>query len=294
MQSKPKILVTGANGQLGQEFRYLTIFNCEFDFIFLSRKELTIQSFDDIRNCFSIFQPQYCINCAAYTHVDKAEQENELAFQINATAVGFLSSVCQAFNTNFIHISTDYVFDGTANIPYKENSPTNPVSVYGSSKLEGEKLAFQNNANTIIIRTSWVYSSFGKNFVKTMLRLMSKKSEVAVVNDQLGSPTSASDLAEAIIKIISKSHSQIVSWQPGIYNFSNNGIISWYEFATAIKEISKATCVLNPVATAEFPTIAIRPAYSVLDKEKIISVFGIQLKDWQESLKKCLSKIEKL
>ena len=291
MEIKPKILVTGANGQLGQELRDLALLNSTFEFVFFSKEDLSIQHVEELRNCFKKIQPQFCINCAAYTNVDKAEQKKEIAFEINAIAVGLLATVCKEFSTKLIHISTDYVFDGTASIPYKEDTAPNPQSIYGDSKLEGEKLALKINTSTIIIRTSWVYSVYGKNFVKTMLRLMREKTEIAVVNDQVGSPTCATDLAELLLQIIASIHLYPEKKFSGIYNFSNNGVVSWYDFATAIKEISNSTCPLTPIATVEFPTAAIRPAYSVLDKEKIKTVFGIELKDWKKSLQTCIEKI---
>jgi dTDP-4-dehydrorhamnose reductase len=282
-----KILVTGSNGQLGKELKQLASSFPQFDFIFLSREDLPIHHFELVRNFFEVYHPAYLINCAAYTAVDKAESEKDLAFQINAEAVGVLAAVCKEYHTSFIHISTDYVFDGTAAAPYKEDSPTNPQSVYGASKLEGEKQAMQFNPDAIIIRTSWVYSQFGKNFVKTMLKLMSEREEINVVNDQVGSPTYAADLAAAIIKIITEG-----KWQPGIYNYSNEGVISWFDFATAIKEATGLTCKLHPVPASQYPTPAKRPAWSVLDKTKIQQTFGIKPRDWKESLFTCLSHLK--
>ena len=240
-----------------------------------------------VRTYFKTYQPQYLINCAAYTAVDRAEQEKDLAFQVNAEAVGVLAAICKENHTKFIHISTDYVFDGTATAPYKEDSLTNPQSVYGASKLEGEKQALQFNPAAIIIRTSWVYSEYGKNFVKTMLKLLSEKDEISVVNDQVGSPTYAADLAEAIMQIISAP-----LWQAGIYNYSNEGIISWYDFAVAIKELIGSTCRINPIPTSQYPTAAKRPAYSVLDKSKIKQAFKIELKDWKQSLASCIANLK--
>ena len=240
-----------------------------------------------VRTYFKTYQPQYLINCAAYTAVDRAEQEKDLAFQVNAEAVGVLAAICKENHTKFIHISTDYVFDGTATAPYKEDSLTNPQSVYGASKLEGEKQALQFNPAAIVIRTSWVYSEYGKNFVKTMLKLLSEKDEISVVNDQVGSPTYAADLAEAIMKIISAP-----LWQAGIYNYSNEGIISWYDFAVAIKELIGSTCRINPIPTSQYPTAAKRPAYSVLDKSKIKQAFKIELKDWKQSLASCIANLK--
>ncbi len=291
MDFKPKILVTGANGQLGMELRELSNANSSFEFIFLGKEELPIHQAEAIRNSFKKIQPQYCINCAAYTNVDKAEEEIEIAFQINATAVGLLAEICKEYSTKFIHLSTDYVFDGFANTPYLETAPTNPQSIYGSSKLEGEKQAIEFNSDSIIIRTSWVYSSYSKNFVKTMLRLMNEKKEINVVYDQIGSPTYAADLAALILKMITIIQSNSEKQFSGIYNFSNSGIISWYEFALAIKEITESDCKINSVSSAEFVTKAVRPSYSVFDKEKIQTVFEIQLKDWKVSLKSCLGKI---
>jgi len=284
MIMKPKILVTGSNGQLGKELKQLESFYPQFDFIFLSREDLPIHHFELLRNFFKGYHPQYLINCAAYTAVDKAELEKELAFQVNAEAVGVLSAVCKEYQTRFIHISTDYVFDGAATTPYKEDSPVNPQSVYGASKLEGERQALQFNPESIIIRTSWVYSEFGKNFVKTMLKLMSEREELNVVSDQVGSPTYAADLADVILRIISSG-----KWQPGIYHYSNEGVISWFDFATAIKELSGSNCVVKPIPTSQYPTPAKRPAYSVLDKSKIQLNFDIKLKDWKQSLEKCIS-----
>lgn len=291
LKDKPVILVTGANGQLGKELQELAPLYPSFKFIFLSREDLPIHHFELVRNFFEATKPDYCINCAAYTGVDKAESEKELAFQVNGEAVGVLAAVCKKFDTKFIHISTDYVFDGTATVPYTETSVTSPVNLYGASKLEGEKQALHYNSDCIIIRTSWVYSSYGKNFVKTMLRLMNERNEVKVVDDQFGSPTYAGDLAEAILNIIANCQLSSASFVPGIYHYSNDGVISWYDFAVAIKEISKSKCEVIAIPTTEYPTPAKRPHYSVFNKEKIIQTFHLIIPHWEESLKKCLSKL---
>lgn len=282
-----KILVTGANGQLGKELKVLSSSFPEFDFIFLSKEDLPIHHLEEVTKVFKQYNPHYLINCAAYTAVDKAETEKELAFRVNGEAVGVLAAVCKEYHTAFIHISTDYVFDGTASLPYKEDALTNPQSVYGASKLEGERQAIHFNPASIIIRTSWVYSAFGKNFVKTMMKLMAEKEEINVVNDQIGSPTYAADIAATIMDIISSGQ-----WKPGIYNYSNGGIISWYEFALRIKEKNGFTCRINPIPSAQFPTAAKRPAWSVLDNEKIQQTFGVKPKNWQDSLDGCLANLK--
>src|SRR6187551_1647624 len=292
MKTKSKILVTGGNGQLGKELRELSSLHTGLEFVFLSKEDLPIHQFELVRNYFKTVKPAYCINCAAYTAVDKAESEKELAFLINGEAVGVLAAVCQEHDTKFIHISTDYVFNGDAAYPYTENFPTDPINVYGASKLEGEKQAMELNPECIIIRTSWLYSSLGKNFVKTMMQLMSEKDHIKVVKDQLGSPTNAADLAETIFNIIGFCHLQIYDWNPGIYNFSNEGVISWYDFAKEIKEITNSPCNIKPISTKEYPTPAKRPAYSVLDKTKIQQTFGVKLKKWEDSLKNCIRKLQ--
>lgn len=284
---KPLIMVTGANGQLGKELRQLEKEWSQFDFLFLSREDLPIHHFELVRNFFKGSHPDFLINCAAYTAVDKAEQEKDLAYQVNAEAVGVLAAVCKEYHCRFIHVSTDYVFDGTASRPYREEDLTNPQGVYGATKLEGEKQAQQFNPDSIIIRTSWVYSSYGKNFVKTILRLLQEKPSVSVVNDQIGSPTYAADLAKAILEIISSN-----KWLSGIYNYSNDGIISWFSFATEIAALRGSTIPVYPISTAEFPTPAKRPAWSVLDKSKISDAYGIKIRPWKESLRECLALIK--
>jgi dTDP-4-dehydrorhamnose reductase len=283
-----KILVTGSNGQLGNELKELASSYPQFQFLFFDREQLSINDKAAIERTFKEHQPAYLINCAAYTAVDKAELEKELANTINGIAVGILASACKQYETKFIHISTDYVFNGKASTPLKETDAVDPANAYGASKLLGEQRAFQNNSETIIIRTSWVYSSYGKNFVKTMVRLMSEKESIGVVNDQYGSPTYAADLAEAIMQIISSR-----KWQGGIYNFSNEGIISWFDFANEIKRLINSICVIHPLATEQFPTPAKRPKYSVLDKTKIKETFPVQLKNWKESLQNCIDKLRK-
>lgn len=286
MVVKQKILVTGANGQLGKELQELARKFLVFDFVFLSREDLPIHDIESVKQAFKKYAPHYCINCAAYTAVDKAETDKENAFLINGEATGVLAAACKEYNTRFIHISTDYVFDGNAISPYKTDAATNPQSVYGESKLLGEKKAIDNNDQTVIIRTSWVYSAFGKNFVKTMLRLMSEKPEINVVSDQVGSPTYAADLAQAILTIVSSGN-----WHPGIYHFSNKGVISWYDFAVAIRELSGSHCVVNPIPSSAYPTPAKRPSYSVMDISRINEVYGIELEDWKTSLDKCLVRL---
>jgi dTDP-4-dehydrorhamnose reductase len=284
LSEKIKILITGANGQLGMEFRTLAEVNEFADFTFVAREELAIDNPTDLEDFFSRYTFQYCINCAAYTAVDKAESEKEMAIAINATAVENLARLCSQHQTRFIHFSTDYVFDGNGNHPYTEEEQSNPVNFYGQTKLSGEDAALAENKDCIIIRTSWVYSRFGKNFVKTMVRLMAEREEIAVVQDQLGSPTYAADLAEAVISII-----QSNTWLPGIYHYCNKGIISWFEFATAIKELTGSQCKVNAINTTDFPTPAKRPAYSALCTQKIENIFGLSIPAWRNSLQKCLN-----
>lgn len=283
-QKKPTILVTGANGQLGKELRQLEKSWPQYQFLFLSREDLPIHHFELVRRYFEAVHPDYLINCAAYTAVDKAESERDLAYQINAEAVGVLAAICHQQQCRLIHISTDYVFDGTATRPYREEDPCAPRSVYGASKWEGEKLAMQYDPDCILVRTSWVYSSFGKNFVKTILRLLQERPSLSVVNDQVGSPTYAADLAEALLSIVSSK-----SWKSGIYNYSNSGNISWFDFAVAIAKLQQSTVPIQGISTDQYPTAAHRPAYSVLDTSKINQTFHVPIKDWRESLAHCLS-----
>ena len=287
MADLKKILVTGSNGQLGKELQRICNTMPGYEFVFLSKSDMPVNQFEMVRHIFNTLKPAYCINCAAYTAVDKAEEEKDLAFEINGEAVGVLAAVCLEHETKFIHISTDYVFDGKGDKPYLESDETSPVNAYGASKLKGEEEAFKYNPDSLIIRTSWVYSEFGKNFVKTMLRLMADKNSISVVNDQVGSPTYAADLADVILKII-----QLQEWKPGIYHFSNEGVITWFDFANAIKEIASTNTAIHPISTAEFPTPAQRPVYSVFNKQKIQDAFGIKLKDWKASLATCIQRIE--
>lgn len=289
---KPIILVTGSNGQLGKELQVLAQNHPQFRFVFASREDLKIHHYGLVENFFIATRPQYCINCAAYTAVDKAEDEREVAMLVNGEAVGNLAAVCKKYQTKFIHISTDYVFDGENEIPYKEDDTTNPINVYGASKLLGEQLCMKEDATAIIIRTSWVYSSFGHNFVKTMMRLMWERTELSVVSDQVGSPTYAADLAQVILTIINNYQLSIINWHSGIYHYSNEGKISWYEFALAIKELTGSKSVVHPILTDEYPTPAKRPKFSLLNKEKIKTVFQIQIPGWKESLKKCVELIK--
>jgi dTDP-4-dehydrorhamnose reductase len=290
---KKKILVTGSNGQLGMELQQLAPSYPGFEFIFTTRQELPLDNAEAIDNLISLNQPQYLINCAAYTAVDKAESEKELAYRVNAEAAGIIAATCRQSNIQLIHVSTDYVFNGMGKVPYKEDDPTDPVNFYGDTKLEGEKKVIAANSSSIIIRTAWVYSEFGKNFVKTMLRLMADKQEISVVSDQSGTPTYAADLAEAILMIIDNTSSANAGWLPGIYHFSNEGEITWFDFAIAIRELSGSLCKVNPIPTSDYPTPAKRPFYSVLDKAKIQQTFGIPAREWKQSLAVCIERIKK-
>ncbi|GAB2833896.1 SDR family oxidoreductase [Ferruginibacter profundus] len=286
MATNKTILITGANGQLGKEFQVLATLYPQYHFLFVGRDVLAIEDFEAVKKYFAKNNIGYCINCAAYTAVDKAETESDAAFLVNATAVGNLAAVCATHNTQLIHISTDYVFDGTGKHPYKETDVTNPVSVYGASKLQGEQLALQNNPSAIIIRTSWVFSSFGNNFVKTMLRLMKEKESINVVADQWGCPTYAADLATVIMSIIDKHSLSGIPSQ--VFNYCNNGVINWHQFAVAIKEFTGSTCIVTPIPSSQYPTPVKRPLYSALDTDLIKKTFGIAIPGWKESLKKCL------
>jgi dTDP-4-dehydrorhamnose reductase len=283
---KGKVLVSGANGQLGMELQQLVSDYGDYQFVFTTREQLSLDHLESLSEVIKHQQPDFCINCAAYTAVDKAESEKELAYRVNAEAPGVLARACHQNNVHFIHVSTDYVFNGEGKSPYKEDDLTDPVNLYGASKLEGERAVMKNNPDAIIIRTAWVYSEFGKNFVKTMLKLMSDREEISVVSDQQGTPTYAADLAKVIMQIISSG-----KWAPGIYHFSNDGQITWYDFAVAIKELSGKNCRVKPIAASEYPTPAKRPGYSVLDKTKIKSTFGIKGKEWKESLAVCIKKL---
>ena len=283
---KPLILVTGSNGQVASEIKILAQVNPQFNFLFLSRDQLSIEDKEAILTFFEKNHIQYVINCAAYTAVDKAEQDHERAFLINGNAVGDLAAVCKMHGTTFIHLSTDYVYDGQHHQRLKETDAVAPINVYGWSKLKGEELALNQNSQSLIIRTSWVYSPFGNNFVKTMVRLFKEKSAINVINDQFGCPTYAADLASTIIKFINKTEEG--STFSGIYNYCNEGIISWFDFASAIGELKNTNCIINPIPSGSYKTPAKRPSYSVLDTSKIKNDLGIPIPYWKESLEKCL------
>ncbi|AZI70167.1 dTDP-4-dehydrorhamnose reductase [Cloacibacterium normanense] len=278
-----KILVTGANGQLGQCLQKISSQFEEFEFIFTDSETLDITNKEEVNDFFWQNAPDFCINAAAYTAVDLAETDIEKAFLVNADGTENLAEACAENNAQFIHVSTDYVFDGENNLAYTEEDFTNPLGVYGASKLAGDELALEVNPCSVILRTSWVYSEFGKNFVKTMLNLFATKDELNIVADQFGQPTNANDLAEAIMKIIK---SEKIT--PGIFNFSNLGRISWFDFAEKIAELSEAKIKLNAIETSQYPTPAKRPKNSVLDLDKISKTYGIQLKPWEESLEGCV------
>lgn len=282
-----KILITGANGQLGSELKVLSEIYTQFEWVFTDYQELNLCDLDNLESSIVKINPQIIINCAAHTAVDKAESEVELSDVLNHQAVAVMAKWSHQNDCKFVHVSTDYVFDGTASTALAESAPTGPINVYGVTKLAGEKACIEENPSAIIIRTSWVYSSFGNNFVKTMSRLMQERDSLNVVNDQIGSPTYAADLAQAILTIVTHEN-----WQAGIYHFSNEGEISWYEFALAIQEIGSFECNVSGIPSSAYPTPAKRPQYSLLDKTKIKNTFGVVVPEYKESLVKCMALLE--
>ncbi len=285
------ILVTGSNGQLGRSFQSISSLYPDYQFSFTNRNEIDLSDPASIKQYFHNNHYDLIINCAAYTAVDKAEEEQELADSINHKAVKQLAEIAKAHQSLLIHISTDYVFDGTSYKPYIETAPINPQNIYGSSKLKGEQAIQAIMPNAIIIRTSWVYSEFGNNFVKTMLKLGTEREQLNVIFDQIGSPTYAKDLAHCILQIVNfynkKAFSNNTNEVP-IYHFSNEGICSWYDFAKAIFEQSNTTCSVYPLETKEYPTPAKRPHYSVLNKTKIKQNFNLTIPYWKDSLHSCI------
>lgn len=279
------VLVTGAKGQLGQSLQFIAPNYTKIHFVFCSSTELDITNLENCQAVFLKIKPNYCINAAAFTAVDKAESEPEKAYLINVVGAKNIVAVCKQFSTVLLHISTDFVFDGNKNSPYNEEDTTNPTGVYGQTKLDGERAIQEIFENYYIIRTSWVYSQFGNNFMKTMLRLAAERDSLSVVNDQIGTPTNAVDLAEVLVNIILTDNRQPTTDNFGIYNFSNEGQCSWYDFAKKIFKINKINIDLKAIPTSSFPTPAKRPEYSVLDKTKIKSTFGLEIKNWEESLK---------
>ncbi|WP_035667998.1 dTDP-4-dehydrorhamnose reductase [Flavobacterium sp. 83] len=278
-----KILVTGATGQLGSELKVLSENYSQFEWIFADRTQVSLDELAVLQNQLDAISPNVILNCGAYTAVDKAETEQELADVVNHLAVGIIAQYAKDNSVKLIHVSTDYVFDGTSSVALTEEAVTEPVNVYGASKRAGELACLKVNSDAIIMRTSWVYSRFGNNFVKTMQRLLQERESIGVVNDQIGSPTYAADLAQAMMDIVTAQE-----WIPGIYNYSNEGEISWYEFVLAIQEISGYSCEVSGIPSTAYPTPAKRPAYSLLDKSKIKKVYGVNVPHYKESLKKCL------
>jgi dTDP-4-dehydrorhamnose reductase len=278
------VLVTGSNGQLGQSLQFIAPNYPNINFVFCSSSELDITNLGNCDSVFSKNKPNYCINTAAYTAVDKAESEPEKAHLINVVGVKNLAEVCKKHNTTLLHVSTDFVFDGNASKPYTENDFPNPTGVYGQTKLDGEKAIQEIWSKHFIIRTSWVYSQFGNNFMKTMLRLSSERDSVSVVNDQIGTPTNAVDLAEVLVHIILTENRELRTDNFGIFNFSNDGQCSWYDFAEKIFKVNNINIDLKPIPTTSFPTPAKRPSFSVIDKTKIKDIFGITIKKWEKAL----------
>ena len=284
-----RILVTGANGQLGNEMQVLAKENPQHTYFFTDVQELDICDEHAVRACIAGNQIDVVVNCAAFTAVDKAEDNEELCRKLNEEAPGILARAAQAYGAAMIQVSTDYVFDGTAHIPYKEDCMPCPNSVYGFTKLGGEKEVMQNCEKAMVIRTAWLYSIYGNNFVKTMIRLGKEREKLSVVFDQIGTPTYAGDLAKAIMIIIDNK-----TFIPGIYNFSNEGVCSWYDFTKAIHRIARIrTCEVLPIEGSEYPAKATRPFYSVMNKKKIKETYSVSIPYWENSLVKCINLLMK-
>jgi dTDP-4-dehydrorhamnose reductase len=279
------ILITGSKGQLGSELRLLASHFLQHRFLFTDTENLDITSADKVAEFFQTHSIDVCINCAAYTAVDKAESDKETAMAVNATAVGHLARACAKHRIKLIHISTDFVFDGSIARPLSESDPTHPLNVYGQTKLQGEILAMKYLPETIILRTAWVYSAFGNNFVKTILRLCREKPSLNVIYDQIGTPTHAGDLAAAILHLISD---ELYLFQKGIFHFTNEGVCSWYDFAIAIRELARLNTPIYPIETHQYPTPATRPKFSLLNKSLFKKTFHYEIPYWRTSLEKCV------
>jgi dTDP-4-dehydrorhamnose reductase len=284
-----KILITGSNGQLGSELRDLSFAYPQYEFIFTDLEDLDITDESLINDFFSVNHPDVVINCAAYTAVDKAESEEKTAFLINSAAVGLITKVCAKNNALLVHISTDYVFDGRAFTPYTESGGTSPISAYGRSKSAGELAIHQFGSNALIIRTSWLYSAFGNNFVKTIRKYGKERGLINVVYDQIGTPTYARDLAQIILDILP---SAIKAKGIEVFHFSNEGVASWYDFAKSIVEFSRIECIIIPILSKDYPQAASRPMYSILDKSKIKERFALKIPYWRDSLKECIRRLK--
>jgi dTDP-4-dehydrorhamnose reductase len=296
-KTKMTVLITGANGQVGQCFRHLAAQYPQWHFIFNDFPELDIT---DRRAVFAFFRSlpddklKWCVNCAAYTAVDKAESEPEIARKINVSGAKNLAEACAMQRIPLIHLSTDYVYHNRQNTPFREDDPVSPKSVYARTKLAGDRAVLKANPLSMVVRTSWVYSEYGNNFVKTMLRIGAERPELKVVFDQIGTPTYAPDLAGAILQVIQKIENKEVVPEnaAGVWHYSNEGVTSWYDFAKAIFEIKNMTCRVIPIETKDFPTPAQRPPFSLLNKTKIKTAFGITIPHWRDSLIKCLRKLD--
>lgn len=287
-----KVLITGSNGQLGSEIRELSRSYNVVNFIFKDLPDLDICNFDELQNFIMKNNIIAVINCAGYTAVDKAEENPEIAEQVNSKGVLNLVNALEKVDGKLIHISTDYVFDGNHSQPYNESDSVSPIGVYGETKRAGELAVLNSSIDALVIRTSWLYSAYGNNFVKTMLRIGNKKKSIQVVSDQKGTPTYAKDLAKTCLDILSDASSTNLSKKGSLYHYSNEGVTSWYDFATAIMEISNIDCQLISIETKDYPTQARRPMYSVLDKSKIKSDFKVTIPHWRDSLKDCMIKIK--
>lgn len=282
-----KVIVIGSNGQLGNEFKHLNILYQNLNFVFVDLPDIDITNEESILSVFEETKPDYIVNCAAYTAVDKAESETELATLVNVTGPGLLAKHANAFNAKLFHISTDFVFDGTSHKPYIESDAINPISIYGKTKADGELKVIAESANSIVIRTSWLYSKFGHNFVKTMIRLGEERDTLNVVFDQIGTPTWARDLAICIITMIESK--LVLNSDHRIFHYSNEGVASWYDFASEIMRIKELNCLVYPILAKEYPTPAARPHFSVMDKTYIKETYNRSIPHWKDSLINCLS-----
>ena len=289
VQTAQSVLVTGANGQLGNELRILAPKYTNLQFIFVDIEDLDISDEAAVEAFLALHKPDFLVNCAAYTAVDKAEDEPDLAYKINRDAVGYLGKAAARHQIQMVHISTVYVFDGKSYLPYTEDIITSPTGVYGQSKADGEQLLLHVCPNAIIVRTAWLYSSFGNNFLKTMLRLGRERDSLNVVFDQIGTPTYAADLAQGLLQIITSE--QLI---PGIYHFSNEGVCSWYDFTCAIFKLAGIDTQVQAIESKDYPVKATRPFYSVLNKQKVKTTYNLRIAHWEDGLTRCLKALQEI